>query len=324
MLNFFAFAIALTIAQNTLPQNGKFDEARPNSQPFKSVGVRGAVDGGGYAASAEAKTQSDFYNQLIDLQAGVLHVCPRTDSQITAIEFLVRGDFGNAVTSLESELSTHPSPATREMLGLVYEATGQLAAASEQFHLATLARPADSGAATAYAIALLLEGESNQAANVQGASRICVGAALFQRGDVSEAINVFLKTAGERPLEHAPFGFIAASVRAADAATLNRSIASLSGFAQQAPANGAIHYALACAKSAEDKTKTSEIELELEQAVKLTPELADAHLRLGAIYAERQDLSAAIAEYQTAIRYDSRLIECHYRLGQLLQPHRRG
>lgn len=317
MLNTFAFAVALSILQSAAPQNGKFDDSRSNSPPFKAVGVRGAVDAGGYAASAEAKTQSEFYEQLADLQIASLHVCSYADAQQAAAAPMFRGDFAAAVTALEAEVRTTPGPATRELLGLAYEATGQLAAAGEQFRLAALAQPTDSGAATAYAIALLLEGDSDHAAKVRGASPLCIGAALFRQGRVSEALDLFLKNASERPSECAPFGFIATSVRAADPAVLNHAIASLLLLAQQAPANGIIHYALACAKSAEDKTQTAEIELQLRQAVKLTPTLADAHFRLGAICAEREDLLAAIGEYQIAIQCNSRLIECHYRLGQL-------
>jgi len=317
MINLAAWAVALAILQNAPPRNGKFDDSRSNSPPFKSVGVRGAVDAGGYAASAQAKTQSEFYEQLADLQIAVLHTCSYTDSQQTAFASLLRADFAAAVTSLESEIRAKPSPAARKLLGLAYEATGQLAAASEQFRLAALAQPTDSAAATAYAIALLFEGDSDHAAQVHGASPLCIGAALFQKGRVSEALELFLKSASERPSECVPFGFIATSVRAADPATLHRAIASLLMLVQQSPTNGSVHYALACAESAEDRTQTAQIEIQLKQAVKLTPNLADAHSRLGAIYAERQELPAAIAEYQTAIRYNSRLIECHYRLGQL-------
>lgn len=317
MLSLAALAVALAIMQNAPPQNGRFDDSRSNAPPFKSVGVRGAIDAGGYAASAEAKTKTGFYEQLADLQVSVLHTCSYPDSLRTEIASMLRGDFNAAVTPIEQDLHANPSPAARELLGLAYEATGQLAAASEQFRLAALAQPSDRRAATAYSIALLFEGDSNRAAQVKGASPLCAGAALFQNGRVTEAFDLFLKSANDRPDECAPFGFIAASIRAADPATLQRTIASLLTLSQKSLANGSIPYALACAQLNERNAERAEIESHLKQAVELTPNLADAHFRLGAIYAERQDMVAAISEYQRAIQFNSRLIECHYRLGQL-------
>ncbi len=317
MTNLAAFAVALAVIQNAPPQNGKFDDSRSNSPPFKSVGVRGSIDAGGYAASAQTKTQTEFYEQLADLQMTVLRACLYADSQRTAYASLVNADFAAAIKSLESELRTNPAPGTRELLGLAYEATGQLAAASEQFRVAALAQPTDVSAATAYAIALLFEGDSDQAAKVHGASPLCTGAALFEKGRISEALDLFLQSAGERPSECAPFAFIATSVSSADPAALERTITFLLALSQKSPVNGNTYYALACAKSEQDRTQTVQIENQLKRAVRLTPTLADAHFRLGAIYAERQDLLTAIAEYKTALRCEPRLIECLYRLGQL-------
>jgi tetratricopeptide (TPR) repeat protein len=317
MVNLFALGLTLATLQSVQPQKGKFDDSQAKNPSFKSVGVRGTIDGGGYAASAETKAQTEFYEQLADLQVVLLHTCSYNDSERTAAACIARGDFVTAVASLESEVRANPKPAARELLGLAYEATGQLTAASEQFRLATIALSGDSAAATAFAIALLFQGDSNGAAKAPGASPLSIGAALFQEGHVSEAIEQFLKSASERPADVAPFGFIATSVRAADPATLKRTIAALVTLAERWPASGGIQYALGCATWAEDQSQTAESEAHLKLAVKLTPNLADAHFRLGVIYAERQELPAAIAEYESAIHDNDRLIECHYRLGQL-------
>ena len=88
-----------------------------------------------------SQAQTEFYEQLADLQIAVLHTCSYADSHQTAFTQLVHGDFAPAVSSLESELRTNPNPSARKLLGLTNEATGHLPAASEQFRLAAPLNP---------------------------------------------------------------------------------------------------------------------------------------------------------------------------------------
>lgn len=342
MIALLLLGLALVVSQNP-PPKGTFDDANKSNTPqFQSVGVRGTIDAGGYGAAANEKSQNEFYEQLTNLQIGLLRSawapqepCPGSNAvRSSAISLMGRGEFTAAIDSLEKLLRTNNDPATHQLLGLAYEAVGQLAAATEQLRIAFVAEPTDDAAAAAYGVALLLDGDADRAETVcrrafdengsedKNPARLCLGAALSQKGRGQEAFPLFLDAAKFQPSEFAPFGFIALAVRWADPVTLAHSLEVLYSMAHAAPGNGNIPYAVACALAAvssggPDRQQADEIKAELEQAVALSPSLADAHFRLAAIFGERENLPAAIAEYQAALKYNPRLIEAHYHLSQL-------
>jgi tetratricopeptide (TPR) repeat protein len=144
--------------------------------------------------------QTEFYEQLTHLQIAALRPawapkdpCNATNSpRIPAIGLLTRGEYSRATTELETLLRTDNQPATRQLLGLAYEGSGQLEAAAEQFRLAALSRP-NAAAMVAHGAALLFLGEVDQAEAVfhralqQSGGRTALaklgfGAAQFQHG----------------------------------------------------------------------------------------------------------------------------------------------
>ncbi|HEX4229557.1 MAG TPA: tetratricopeptide repeat protein [Bryobacteraceae bacterium] len=320
---------------------GTFDDSTtgpPHS--LKSVGVRGTIDAGGYSSSATVKAQTEFYEQLIHLQIAALRSvwapqdrCNGTGSpRMQAIGLLTRGEYSQAATALEALLRTDNQPGTRQLLGLAYEGSGQLEAAAEQFRLAAVARP-DVAAMVAHGAALLFLGEVDQAEAVfHGASqqsaaqaalaRLGLAAAMFQRGRIEQALDLFLNVASANPANRSAFGFIAVALRSADAAVLTRSINVLTSLTHRSPQDGGPHYALASALTvaaggAPDPVRSAAIETHLKDAIRFDPQLADAHFRLAEIYAAREDLPSAIAEYRSALDCNPELVEAHYRLSQL-------
>jgi tetratricopeptide (TPR) repeat protein len=342
MVALIALTLAVTCQQNPTSPKGTFDDSKSSaSQPFQSVGVRGTIDAGGYGASATEKTQTEFYELLTDLQVAVLRniwapadPCAGAASlRRPAIALMIRGEFSPAVIALEKLARAQAEPATRQLLGLAYEAIGQLAAATEQYRISSLAAPGDSAASAAYSIALLLNGDldrteeiahraSEENGDPSGLGRLCLGATLFQKGRVKEALRLFLDAAQLPASKCAASGFIALAVRSADAVALTHTIDVLNSLTRESPCKGNIHYAMACALAAAaggvpNTAQAAAVEAQLKSAITLAPQLADAHFRLGSIYAEREDLPQAIAEYQAALADNPRLIEAHYRLGQL-------
>ena len=292
----------LQIPKESPKQLGKFDEGKPASpKSLKSVGVRGTVDGGGYAASAAAKTQSELYRQLVDLQVSLTH--PLWKSSLPC-------------PSAIPELERRPhSPETRQLLGLAYEANGQLEAAAEQFRLATDVRD-DEIARFLYGSALLLVGDTPRADSVfakagSPPSLTTVGeaAARFQEGDVDQSLRLFLKS--NHP---AAALFIAIVVRSASPAARSEAITAL---AQKTPGNATALYALACARLSANENDPAKIESEWKQSIALDPNLAGAHFRLAASYASRGELTPAITEYRSALAIDPEMADAHYRLSQL-------
>jgi tetratricopeptide (TPR) repeat protein len=246
MLIILAFALSLQVQQTPPPD-------------FKSAPLHGTIDAGGYAASATAKTQSQLFNQLVDLQ-----------------------------------LAATLDPNCEIRKGLAYEAQGQLEAAAEQFRVASNE--------TAYGIALLFQGQAEKAAAVCHAA--CLGAALFQEGQIPQSLDVFFQAGA--------YGFIATALSSADPETCARAIDRLVTLASTHPASAAIQYALATALSDPDQS-----EAHLRQAISLDPQLAVAHFRLGTLYEAKGERTQAIPELQMSLKLDPRLIEAHYRLSQL-------
>jgi tetratricopeptide (TPR) repeat protein len=57
------------------------------------------------------------------------------------------------------------------------------------------------------------------------------------------------------------------------------------------------------------------VEALLNKAITLDDSLADAHLQLGNLYADRHEYEKAIPQYQRALELDPDLSDAHYRLG---------
>lgn len=54
-------------------------------------------------------------------------------------------------------------------------------------------------------------------------------------------------------------------------------------------------------------------------AVALDPNLASAHYNLGTAYELNKDLEKALAQYKEAVKHDEKLGEAYYRMGLILQ-----
>jgi tetratricopeptide (TPR) repeat protein len=342
------FLAAFSYYQADRPQKpiGTFDDQNAGPpKTMRSVGVRGTIDAGGYAASAADKTRTALYQELSQTQVDALRESwelvgpcnPSQEPRQQASHLLQNGDFAGASAALEQQIKTDKSPEVRELLGLAYEGAGQLEAAAEQFRSAVQLRP-NSNTAFAQGAALLLLGETGRAEEIfriwskKDASRddvhhvnlsnLGLAAAAFQRGDSRGSIGWLLNEAARNPESPVPFAFAAVVVRSLEPQVLSATIQKLSSMLQRVPGSATAHYALACALSASalyasDQNQIEAIEQHLKQALALDPHLADAHFRLGTAYAARQDWRNAVSEFQAALREDPTLVEAHYRLGQI-------
>ena len=96
----------------------------------------------------------------------------------------------------------------------------------------------------------------------------------------------------------------------------------LERWAQLEPQNARAHYYYAMAmwsKKQREKTgpdKLDAVEAELRKAAALEPRWADARLALGDLLADRARYADAIREYRQAIRLQPDFATAHYRLGQ--------
>ena len=64
-----------------------------------------------------------------------------------------------------------------------------------------------------------------------------------------------------------------------------------------------------------------EVESLLRRALALDPSSSEAHLQLANLYSQRRDYARAIPEYQEAVKLAPNLADAHFRLGQAYVHH---
>jgi tetratricopeptide (TPR) repeat protein len=90
-------------------------------------------------------------------------------------------------------------------------------------------------------------------------------------------------------------------------------------FVRVHPENALAHYyyAVALGKRDADSKNSTVIESELKRAAEIDPQLGGAYLELGILYSERKDYTEAISAFYKAVEITPLPAEAHYRLGQV-------
>ena len=149
---------------------------------------------------------------------------------------------------------------------------------------------------------------------------IGLGVALYAGGRYDEAIKALCAASDLAPSDPRPYFFLGrlddVSATSSDEVTKR-----LERFLTLQPQSGPAHYYYATnlwkrQRGGNGPVDSAQIELLLKSAIALDPTLADAHLALGSLFADRQKYAEAIPEYQQAIKLDPDLADAHYRLAQ--------
>jgi len=177
---------------------------------------------------------------------------------------------------------------------------------------------------------LLLHREFTPASDVfqRGAARfpgsaklqMGLGVALYARGLYDQALSVLLQatdTLSSDPRPYLLLGRAYTFSHSHNDEVVQRLARLVEIDPKSAPAR--CYYAVSLWRSAGEKpdANAGQIERLLKDAVALDPQFADAHLELGALYAEQAKYSDAIPEYRRAIAIDPDLATAHYRLAQV-------
>ena len=140
------------------------------------------------------------------------------------------------------------------------------------------------------------------------------GASLYALGQYSQAANRLFQATDLNPSDPNPYLFLGAVQRAEiteSAGFLER----VARFAKLQPENAHANYLYASALW-RLQNNSQEVQALLLKALRLDSSFASAYLQLGIVYAERQDLRAAIDAFQQAIQADPQMEQAHYRLAQ--------
>ncbi len=143
-------------------------------------------------------------------------------------------------------------------------------------------------------------------------TRLLLGlaSAHYAAGDYEQAADCFFKAVDSDPNNSLPYQFLS-QVRRAEINHLPGYQERLARFAALRPENALANYWYALTVTDAEKKRTL-----LERAVALDSNLADAHLQLGILDAAGRNYQQSIQEYSTAIRIQPDLEEAHYRLSE--------
>jgi tetratricopeptide (TPR) repeat protein len=146
-----------------------------------------------------------------------------------------------------------------------------------------------------------------------------LGVALYARGLYDQAVRALLQATDMLPSDPRPYLLLARAYTVSHSRS-DEVVKRLARLVALEPSSALAHYyyALALGRSSGGKpgVKAGQIEHLLDDAVTLDPQFADAHLELGALFAEQAKYAEAIREYRRAIVINPDLAAAHYRLAQ--------
>jgi tetratricopeptide (TPR) repeat protein len=144
--------------------------------------------------------------------------------------------------------------------------------------------------------------------------------ALYSRGTYDEAVKALIAAADLAPSDPRAYLFLSKAYNSSPNQAADV-IQRFRRFAELEPNNALAQYYYAMSlwkgKRAEDQSVNMEqVEQLLQKSIALDPKLAQAHLQLGNLYADRREYARSIPDYESALKLDPTLADAHYRLGQ--------
>jgi tetratricopeptide (TPR) repeat protein len=148
---------------------------------------------------------------------------------------------------------------------------------------------------------------------------IGLGLSLYSRGKYDEAVKALLSAADLNPSDPRCYVFLS---KAYNSSPLQADdvLQAFHRYADLEPSSALAQYYYAISlwkgKRAEDATLDQKaIETLLLKSIALDDSLADAHVQLGNLYADRHEYQKSIPQYVRALALDQNLADAHYRLG---------
>lgn len=150
--------------------------------------------------------------------------------------------------------------------------------------------------------------------------KIGLGMALYSRGEYDQAVQALLAAADLDPSDPRSYFFLS---KAFDSSPTQADtvIEHFRRFADLQPSSAQARYYYAMGLWKGKRSERADLDLHqveslLQQAISLDPNLADAHLQLGNLYADQHQYARSMPEYQRALQLNPDLSDAHYRLAQ--------
>jgi tetratricopeptide (TPR) repeat protein len=145
-----------------------------------------------------------------------------------------------------------------------------------------------------------------------------LGAALYAGGDYANAARRLCAASDLQPADPTPYLFLGKMEKAAPD-PLPCAAEKLARFAHDQPSNALANYYYAVSlwkrgRGGENSANLRQVEALLQKAAAANPNLDEAYLQLGAVYAARGNSQQAINAYKKAAEVNAQSSEAHYRL----------
>lgn len=271
-----------------------------------------------YVAHAEPAKAIPFLKRAVEIDAD-----DDDASRQLAIAWLQSGDFEDARKTLSSLAERNAGAATHQLLARADEGSAMFLQAAQEYRLAEEKEHSEESL-FGVGYELILAGSLVDAATafetgVREYPRsiplwIGTGTAQFLLGKTSEGIHSFLNATDIDPSNPQPYPFLSSASAASDKES-DRVRGSFKRFLDRNPDSATANYDYALALLRDRSTANANlIEVLLKRATQLNPNLAQAHLQLGDIYAQRDHYEDAAAEFEAAVRSGENAGTVHYRL----------
>ena len=246
-----------------------------------------------------------------------------------SLAYLVTGRQKDARKSVQALLKIKDTAELHNLLAQIEERDGNFIAAVNEFQTAAHLDPSESNLFD-WGGELLVHRTLDPAVEVyrQATERypssprlaVALGMAYYARGNYDDAVKAFLRGADLDPNDARCYKFLS---RAYDSSPSQAAdvIERFRRYARLQPKNGLALYYYAMSlwkgKRVQDPAfDPKPIDELLRRAIAADRNLAEAHLQLGNLTADRGKFAEAIPEYQRALELNSELADAHYRLGQ--------
>jgi tetratricopeptide (TPR) repeat protein len=276
----------------------------------------------------------NLFDQAIPRLEAALQADPSNEVAILNLALAERstGKSSEAIARLRTALASHPSAVLSDALGGMEEESGDYVEAVQSYQRAVELDPTDEQYYFDLGVEYLIHFTFGPAAEVYRvgtqkfpkSSRQYLGLgfshyAVREYRQAADAFTTALELDPESPAVFRAWNSVLDSLPPNDWAEF---LPRLDRLAKVHPLNAELAFCLGAALFRSEIAKGPQAALDrpqtlLEKSVRLRPELASAHLELGALYAAKKMHQKAVDQYLEVARLDPKSEVPHYRLGQL-------
>jgi tetratricopeptide (TPR) repeat protein len=153
--------------------------------------------------------------------------------------------------------------------------------------------------------------------------QVGLGIALYSRGQYEEAVTVFCRASDLAPDDPRPYQFLG-EMYGVSPAQAGEITTRLERFVRVQPDNAQAQYYYAMnlwrsGQTGETKADLAKVEAGLRRAVAIDPKMVNGFFQLGVLLSEQQRYADAVEPLRTAVRLQPDLTQAHYRLSQAYQ-----